>query len=72
LALFFLDQNPLNNAKLKSNSTIRILPMDRSTVFFTNDKILDIEKLGERDNYIKILLPDGKIGWTERENIIKN
>lgn len=72
LALFFLDQNPLNNAKLKSNSTIRILPMERSTVFFTSDKILDIEKLGERDNYIKILLPDGKIGWTERENIIKN
>ncbi|MBP1680811.1 MAG: putative periplasmic protein [Proteobacteria bacterium] len=72
LALFFLDQNPLNNAKLKSNSTIMILPMERSTVFFTSDKILDIEKLGERDNYIKILLPDGKIGWTDRENIIKN
>ena len=49
-----------------------ILPMERSTVFFTSDKILDIEKLGERDNYIKILLPDGKIGWTDRENIIKN
>ncbi|KFL33706.1 MULTISPECIES: hypothetical protein [unclassified Sulfurospirillum] len=72
LALFFLDQNPLNNAKLKSNSSIMILPMERSTVFFTSDKILDIEKLGERENYIKILLPDGKIGWTDRENIIKN
>ena len=72
LALFFLDQNPLNNAKLKSNSSIMILPMDHSTVFFTNDKMLDIEKLGERENYIKILLPDGKIGWTDRENIIKN
>ena len=72
LALFFLDQNPLNNAKLKSNSSIMILPMDHSTVFFTNDKILDIEKLSERENYIKILLPDGKIGWTDRENIIKN
>jgi hypothetical protein len=72
LALFFLDQNPLNNAKLKSNSSIMILPMDHSTVFFTSDKILDIEKLGDRENYIKILLPDGKIGWTDRENIIKN
>ena len=72
LALFFLDQNPLNNAKLKSNSSIMILPMERSTVFFTSDKILDIEKLGDRENYIKILLPDGKIGWTDRENIIKN
>ena len=49
-----------------------ILPMERSTVFFTSDKVLDIEKLGDREGYIKILLPDGKIGWTERENIIKN
>lgn len=72
LALFFLDRNPLNNAKLKSNSSIMILPMERSTVFFTSDKILDIEKLGDREGYIKILLPDGKIGWTDRENIIKN
>ena len=46
--------------------------MDHSTVFLTSDKILDIEKLGERENYIKFLLPDGKIGWTDRENIIKN
>jgi len=72
LALFFLDRNPLNNAKLKANSSIMILPMERSTVFFTSDKTLDIEKLGDRDKYIKILLPDGKIGWTDRENIIKN
>ena len=69
LALFFLDKNPLNNVKLKSSSTVMILPTERSTVFFTSDKILDVEKLGERDNYVKILLPDGKIGWTDRENI---
>jgi len=72
LALFFLDRNPLNNAKLKANSSVMILPMEKSTVFFTSDKTLDIEKLGDREKYIKILLPDGKIGWTDRENIIKN
>ncbi|WP_263833059.1 hypothetical protein [Sulfurospirillum oryzae] len=72
LALFFFDQNPLNNVKLKSNSSLKILPMERSTIFFTSDKVLDVEKLGERESYIKILLPDGKIGWTERENISKN
>ena len=72
LGLFFIDKNPLNNAQLKENSSVMILPTDRSTVFFTNNKTLPIEKLGERDNYIKILLPDGKIGWTQSENIIKN
>jgi len=72
LGLYFFDQNPLNNVKLKNNSSVMILPTERSTVFFTSNKILDVEKLGERENYIKILLPDGKIGWTTRENISKN
>jgi len=72
LALLFLDQNPLNNVQLKSNSILMILPTERSTVFFTSDKQLPVEKLAEYNNYIKILLPDGKIGWTQRENIIKN
>ncbi|WP_060825713.1 hypothetical protein [Sulfurospirillum cavolei] len=71
-ALFFLDKNPLNKVKLKANSALMILPTERSTVFFTNDKMLDVERLGDRDNYIKILLPDGKIGWTQRENITQN
>jgi hypothetical protein len=70
LALFFLDKNPLNNVQLKANSVLMILPTEKSTVFFTSDKQLPVEKLGERENYIKILLPDGKIGWTQRENII--
>ena len=72
LGLYFFDQNPLNNVKLKNNSSVMILPTERSTVFFTSNKILDVEKLGEREHYIKILLPDGKIGWTDRENISKN
>lgn len=72
LALYFLDQNPLNHIKLKVGSTIKILPMEHSTIFYTSEKILNVEKLGKRENYIKILLPDGKIGWTEYENISKN
>ena len=71
VALFILDKNPLNMVELKANSTLMILPTERSTVFFTSTQNLSVEKLSERNNYIKILLPDGKIGWTERENIIK-
>lgn len=72
VALFILDRNPLNNVELKSNSTLMILPTERSTVFFTNTQTLQVEKLAEHEKYVKILLPDGKIGWTERENIIKH
>jgi len=69
--LFFLDKNPLNQVSLKSNSTLMILPTDRSTIFFTSKEALNVEKLGERQQYTKILLPDGMIGWTNSENIIK-
>lgn len=72
LALYFWDQNPLNKVTLKTGSSMKILPMERSTIFYTSDKTLEVEKLGERETYIKILLPDGKIGWTERENISQN
>lgn len=72
LALYFIDKNPLNDAELKANSSVMILPTEKSTIFFSSNKALHVEKLGERDQYIKILLPDGKIGWTQSENIIKN
>lgn len=72
LTLFFLDKNPLNHVELKANSSVMILPTERSTVFFTNIKSVPVEKLGDRDDYVKILLPDGKIGWTLNENINKN
>jgi len=69
--LFILDKNPLNHVELKNNSTLKILPTERSTVFFTSNETLKVEKLAQRQQYTKILLPDGMIGWTNSENIIK-
>lgn len=71
VALFILDKNPLNKVELKSNSSLMILPTERSTVFFTSTQAVEVEKLAEREKYIKVLLPDGKIGWTNNENIRK-
>ncbi len=70
--LFFLDQNPLNMVQLKAGSTLTILPTERSTIFFTSEQTSGAEKLAEYEGFVKILLPDGKIGWTKRENIVKN
>ena len=69
--MLILDKNPLIKVELKSSSTLMILPTEGSTVFFTNPKALEVEKLAERQQYVKVLLPDGKIGWTSRENIVK-
>ncbi len=70
--LFFVDQNPLNKVELKQNSSLMILPTERSTLFFTSNQPLQVEKLAQRGEYVKVLLPDGKIGWTKHENIIKH
>ena len=57
---------------LRANSKVKILPTTQSTFFYTSQKDVDIEILGKRDNYFKILLPDGKIGWVTSENLQKN
>jgi len=69
--LFFLDKNPLNQVELKSNSNLMILPTEHSTIFFTSKENVKVEKLAQRLHYTKILFPDGMIGWTNSENIIK-
>jgi hypothetical protein len=69
--LFFLDKNPLNQVELKSNSNVMILPTEHSTIFFTSKENVKVEKLAQRLHYSKILFPDGMIGWTNSENIIK-
>ncbi len=57
------DKNPLNSIKVDKGSKIKILPTEKSTIFKTIDKTIYAKKLDEKDDYIKILLPNGKIGW---------
>lgn len=71
IALFVWDKTPLNKVELKSNSSLMILPTEHSTIFFTSTQALEVEKLAEREKYTKVLLNDGKIGWTNNENIRK-
>lgn len=52
LALYFVDKNPLNDAQLKANSSVMILPTEKSTIFLPAPKTLHL-KLGERRQYIK-------------------
>ena len=63
IGLVTYDKNPLNSIKIKKGSNIKILPSKKSTVFFTTNRTLYAQKLDIKDDYIKILLPNGKIGW---------
>lgn len=67
VALFFYNKNPLNSIKVDKGSQMKILPTAKSTVFYVTNRTLYAQKLHEKDNYIKIILPNGKMGWIEKE-----
>ncbi|MDR3178199.1 MAG: hypothetical protein LBT96_04365 [Campylobacteraceae bacterium] len=68
----FYTNNPFNKIKLRSDSAIRVLPTEKSSVFHVTEGELEVEKLSSKNGYIKILLPSGRIGWVKEENATKN
>ena len=66
------EQVPVKNIAIKKGVSVTILPTKNSTVFYKTNRVLEAEILNERDNYIKVLLPNKKIGWIKVEDIQKN
>jgi len=58
--------------QVEEGTRLRIVPTEKSTIFYTTDQVLQVERLGSRDNYIKILLPSGEIGWIKDENVLSH
>ena len=71
-ALSFLVDTNTHNGLLKANARIKILPTEPSTYFYTTSTQEEVEILGKRENYIKILLRNGKIGWANEVDLLKN
>lgn len=65
IGLLVYDKNPLNSIKIESNTNIKILPTQKSTIFYTTNRTLYAQVLDKKNKYIKILLPNGKIGWID-------
>ena len=72
IVLFFSNINPLKNISIAKNSKVYILPIKNSTIFYIAPKKIEVQKLSERENYIKIILPNKKIGWVKEQNVVKN
>lgn len=64
--------NPFNNIRIIKNTNVHILPNERSTILYVIDDVMDTEKLDEKNGFIKIILPNEKIGWIKKNNAIKN
>jgi hypothetical protein len=63
---------PNEQAVLKKECVVYLLPTESSTPFFKATDNTPAEKIKEADGYIKIKLGDGKIGWAKAECVGKN
>ena len=54
---------------IKENSKIRILPLENGTVFQVTDHRLQLDKIGSTEGFVKIELPNKKIGWVKNEDL---
>jgi hypothetical protein len=63
IGLFVYNKNPLNSIKIDKGAEIKILPTEKSTIFYITNRTIYAQKLDSKDSYTKILLPNGKIGW---------
>lgn len=72
IAYIIYSQNLFSKAHIKAKTQMRILPTENSTIFYITEEKQEVEKLGSRGNFIKVLLPNKKIGWVEKDDILKN
>jgi len=71
-ALFIYDNNILSSIRIEKNTDIRILPTRNSTIFYKTDRPTYAQVLTSREDYKKVLLSNGKIGWIKDNNVSKN
>lgn len=64
-------QIPISKLKLQEGMALRILPTKNSTIFYKTEAPIEADILLKKDGYIKVLLPNKKIGWID-EDLTKN
>ncbi len=60
-------QIPMSKITLEKDIKLRILPTKNSTIFYITDKTMQADMLLKKDGYIKVLLPNKKIGWIDED-----
>lgn len=71
-ALSFLFNTKNQIITLKAGTNAKLLPTSNSTYFYTSQNSEEVEVLGKRKEYLKVLFNNGKIGWVNKNDIQKN
>ena len=72
LAVNFYMQKPYGTGQIAKDSAVRILPMQGSTIFYVTKNAENVEILGTKNDYYKIMLSGNKIGWIKKDVLSKN
>ncbi len=65
--LLIYTQLPISKITLDKGIKLRILPTENSTIFYITKQELEADILLKKDGYIKVLLPNKKIGWINED-----
>jgi len=57
---------PNQKINIPKGTKIYILPTSNSNIFKITNKVLEVEVLLKKENYIKILLPNNTVGWIKK------
>ncbi len=68
LAFMLYTQVPISKIKLQEGMALRILPTENSTIFYKTEVPIEADILLRKDGYIKVLLPNTKIGWIDEDS----
>ena len=60
---------PPKQVCIKEHSKIRILPLENGTVFEVLPHQLHLNKIGSTQGFVKVELPNKKIGWVKNEDL---
>ncbi len=71
VAFVFYIRMPISKIILQKDVKLRILPTKNSTVFYKTEEDIQADILLKKNGYIKVLLPNKKIGWID-EDFTKN
>ena len=68
LAFVLYKQIPISKVTLDKGVNLRILPTENSTIFYVTQEKIEADMLLKKDGYIKLLLPNKKIGWINEDS----
>ena len=65
------NKDPHSVGIVSKDAKVKILPIEKSTIFYIPNSDEKVEIFEQNNNYYKVLFENGKIGWVNSQYLIK-